>query len=700
MFAFYTKNLKRLALCGLLLVVAAVAFAQENALVPGTTVTGTLDAETRAQVYTFNGAQGQVVSFVLTGETGLQLVLLLTDPSGQQLLQYADTEPSGPDTTPETTLPVSGTYFVTVFVLAGSELTEGTFQLALVTEGGPAPETTAATPAPGRAVFVQPTQVITTSGLQIALTWNTTADMNLQVRDPNGETLFWDSRATSNGGTFDFDVNGLCQVTTAQAPTERATWPAGGLATGSYEVLVFYRQSCDNSTTPVPFTVNINFNGQALPPVEGSLTPPVSGQDSVFITSFDVATDGAAAGPAGVYDLTTLPASLDELRANAQPITLAVPVNGAIVNEQPFQTYAFNATEGQFVTATMTATAGNLDTLLILLDPNGNRVDFNDDVVFGNTNSEIRDRRLQATGTYTLIASRYGKEIGGTEGNYILTVVLGESASVPQSVTDLGLPQGAIEVSMVWNTAADMQLLVRDPSGASVYDDITSIPSGGQLIAAGNVGCRPSPTPVPVSYIYWPDGLARVGTYEVEVWYQSECGQTAPVEFTLTIEVNGRMVFSDNANPRQGNRYVTNFTVNPDGSVSAGQGGIIGGSELIDYFGELPTAPALIAGQPVTGEITPANAYDVYVFDGTAGDVVTIGMTQISGTLDTKLFLIAPSGLQVAENDDVVLGEDTNSVISSFELPQDGRYVVIATRYGIQFGGTVGQYRLLLSPLN
>ena len=165
----------------------------------------------------------------------------------------------------------------------------------------------------------------------------------------------------------------------------------------------------------------------------------------------------------------------------------------------------------------MTATAGSLDTQLILLDPSGSRIDFNDDLAFGITDSAIRDRLLQVSGTYTLIATRYGKEIGGTEGNYVLSVTLGSAASVPQAVLDLGLAQGAIEVSLVWNTPADMQLLVSDPTRASVYDDIPTIASGGQLLAAGNVGCRLPTSATPVSYVYWPDGLARAGTYEIEV---------------------------------------------------------------------------------------------------------------------------------------------------------------------------------------
>jgi hypothetical protein len=101
---FYSKHLNRLLLALVLLVgVVSLVQAQDNVLVPGSTVTGTLDTQNRALVYTFSGTEGQAVSFVITGETGLQLGLLVTDSVGQTLLQFVDDQPSGPDTTDEIT---------------------------------------------------------------------------------------------------------------------------------------------------------------------------------------------------------------------------------------------------------------------------------------------------------------------------------------------------------------------------------------------------------------------------------------------------------------------------------------------------------------------------------------------------------------------------------------------------------------------
>ena len=42
-------------------------------------------------------------------------------------------------------------------------------------------------------------------------------------------------------------------------------------------------------------------------------------------------------------------------------------------------------------------------------------------------------------------------------------------------------------------------------------------------------------------------------------------------------------------------------------------------------------------------------------------------------------------------------GRTTDSRISGFELPESGPYTVIATRYGNQYGGTIGIYELTMT---
>jgi hypothetical protein len=208
-----------------------------------------------------------------------------------------------------------------------------------------------------------------------------------------------------------------------------------------------------------------------------------------------------------------------------------------------------------------------------------------------------------------------------------------------------------------------------------------------------------------VSYIYWPQGTLTPGVYEVEVWYQSTCNDNSPVTFELAIFVNGVQVFNDTASPEFLDKYVTNFTIGVDGTVTTDAGGFIGTSQRIDsgslaWRDQIDQAIPVVSGQPVTGSITPDNKFDLYTFEGQAGDVVSVSMIATGGRLDTALFLMDPNGFQVAENDDAVVGESTDSLISEFTLPQDGQYIIIATHFGMQYGGTTGAYSLTFTRLN
>ena len=154
---------------------------------------------------------------------------------------------------------------------------------------------------------------------------------------------------------------------------------------------------------------------------------------------------------------------------------------------------------------------------------------------------------------------------------------------------------------------------------------------------------------------------------------------------------------------RRAKRYVTNFTVQPSGLTSVGDAGFIdAGSSTLAYQAEAFDAPPIESGQTVTGVISAENAFDVYRFNGVAGESVTISMAAATQTLDTNLYLISPGGRQIAANDDAdpvllgTAGRKTDSLISGYVLTENGPYTIIATRYANQYGGTIGVYSLSL----
>ncbi|MCA9904584.1 MAG: hypothetical protein KC547_12080, partial [Anaerolineae bacterium] len=96
------------------------------------------------------------------------------------------------------------------------------------------------------------------------------------------------------------------------------------------------------------------------------------------------------------------------------------------------------------------------------------------------------------------------------------------------------------------------------------------------------------------------------------------------------------------------------------------------------YFRLLPEGETLTESFATTAEAR------IYVFNGSAGDVVTISMMPLgSSGLDPYLVLLGGRGEVYAANDDSPSESDAffGAVIEDFELPVDGSYFVLATTF-------------------
>lgn len=695
-------RVQRILLISVLLLFGGLSLAQEAPAVlnPDVVQSGTLSSDNVADVYRFEGIGGGILS-LSASSSDIAFGVLLADASGNAISE-ATSNDDGDVSIENIILGQTGTYLLTVF---SSSTEVGKYDISINLAIGDAgididPQQTAPTGEFVSELGDNP-DVLLNNGMEVRLQWGASVDLNLEVRDPSGNTLYYDSRVSSNGGSFGFDANGLCEVI-SDAPVETATWQPGFLPSGSYEILVFYRQNCEQSNLAVPFTVTVTVNGEVLPVIDGNIAPSSSANDSVYLANFVIQDDGSASvNQGGAYPdtaLNNIPAPVAELQASAVPIPRDVPVTGAIFEAQDYVVYAIEAEINEIITASLTATSRNLDTLLQLIDPNGNLLAVNDDIT-GSTNSTIANQRIVQSGTYLLVATRYGKEIGGTEGEFTLVVTESTSA-LPDSVANLVVPQGDIQVFLTWNNGTDLQLLVRDPVGQSVYDDEPQITSGGLLAENGNANCIVSDGD-PLSYIYWPSGLLRPGTYEVDVWFQSDCGDLTVVDFTLTVVVAGQVVMVEHSNPTIASHFVTSFTVNSDGTATAGPAGDTSRGLTLATIEEETVLP-ITPNVPVQGSLTVDNALDVYSFSGSAGQIATITLQASPGSnVDTNVFLLSSTGITLASNDDApegsfigTQGRTTDSLINGFTLPSDGEYLIVASRFGTVFGGTTGAYQL------
>lgn len=103
----------------------------------------------------------------------------------------------------------------------------------------------------------------------------------------------------------------------------------------------------------------------------------------------------------------------------------------------------------------------------------------------------------------------------------------------------------------------------------------------------------------------------------------------------------------------------------------------------------------LIYNEPVNGRLADDHIEDWYIFQGRAGDVITLRMAAVDGALDPFLILTDGSGFELTRADDAPDGS-RDALIADLSLPADGAYLVCATRYGFAHGPSAGAYTLVI----
>jgi hypothetical protein len=124
---------------------------------------------------------------------------------------------------------------------------------------------------------------------------------------------------------------------------------------------------------------------------------------------------------------------------------------------------------------------------------------------------------------------QYGAGTGTSFGAFDTEVV---------SVVNVGT--GAVQVSVAWNTASDVDLHLVQPNGEEIYygDDVST--SGGTLDLDSNAGC--SIDGKQQENITWPTGSPPRGTYTVRVDYWDSCAVTGSTNYVVTVRVQGQAV--------------------------------------------------------------------------------------------------------------------------------------------------------------
>jgi len=175
--------------------------------------------------------------------------------------------------------------------------------LAFLTTGGCYVRTTARTTGPGVTVQTTQTQTQTPSGVvvlesscvqgaqeicnglddncngqidegcgyssgdvQITLAWNTGADLDLYVYDPQGSRIFYSQPQAPSGGVLDQDARGNCNTSQPNNRIENVYWGGVQPPSGRYTVEVHYwaGDQCSSNAGPTTGVVSISVGGSIL----------------------------------------------------------------------------------------------------------------------------------------------------------------------------------------------------------------------------------------------------------------------------------------------------------------------------------------------------------------------------------------------------------------------------------------------------
>jgi hypothetical protein len=110
---------------------------------------------------------------------------------------------------------------------------------------------------------------------------------------------------------------------------------------------------------------------------------------------------------------------------------------------------------------------------------------------------------------------------------------------------ECGYESGAVQITVSWNSGADLDLYVTDPSGATLFYNKQHKRSaiGGHLDHDARGDCRREQQNPRIENAYW-GSPARSGSYRVELNYFSPCGRAATTEATLSVVVENELLGS------------------------------------------------------------------------------------------------------------------------------------------------------------
>lgn len=329
---------------------------------------------------------------------------------------------------------------------------------------------------------------------------------------------------------------------------------------------------------------------------------------------------------------------------------------GQIDNNNPRVVYTFEALRCDFVSLRLTATGGNLDPMLVVLDETGAPVLTQDDSQ-STVNVNIESLMIPRSGRYALVVSRFGHALGTTTGSYELFIErIGNG-----SASGCAMRYGDTVYNYISNMEPEMFYSFRARQGDIVnvrmerrsgdLDAYLRIVDSSNIVISYNDDAPGMGTDAAIQGLFIP----RDGVYYIAASRYGLASGTSTGNFILTLEE----------------------------ADASGQGG----SPMAALF--------MRQGTVQESTITAEQPQRYYRFEGRQNDIISISMDRIDGDLDAYLVLADSNLRELVQDDDS--GGNQNALIDGFLLPADGTYYIIATRYDREQGRTSGRFRLRLT---
>ncbi len=609
---------------------------QPTAIAVGQMVTGRIDDDNYAVEYALTLQAGQVVTITMQRASNeLDPLLYVFSPTGAELARNDDAEVTVGGSfvnaqIVDFTAPADGVYTIraTRFREANGP-TVGNFELSVAEGGGQAPSNPIAI---GSSVTGEIAEGVHTVDYTIALSAGQIITVTMEALSGNLDTYLQINAVDGRELAYNDDAAAMVGDNSFNSQIVNFTAPADG----TYTIQATrYRQE----------------NGSS------------SGQFRLSVTGGE---QGGGPEPIPVA-----------------PINVGNSLTGEITDSRYAADYTIALQTGQRITVTMERQGGTLDAYLVILDPSGREVAFNDDAAIqvGITplNAQIVDFAPPAAGTYTIRATRLGQQAGSSVGQYLLRVAASSGVVPPPTATPPVTGGGeVVDGVQVGGPVAVGESRTGTIQGVVYAVEYSIDLAAGETIALSVVATSGDLDTFLIVYDTNNDAAAYNDDAAVQIgdtpYNSAITGYTTPVSGTYYIWVT-RYQLADGDSTGSYELQVT-----PGVAASIQQGGFIS-----------------IDGGSVTGEITNTIYAVDYTLQLRSGQSITITMEALDLGLDTYLAILDSAGNELAFNDDAEeqVGESVlNSQIVGFTAPNNGTYTVRATRFFQEGGSSVGSFSL------